>query len=103
MSSVGIARAFAIRPSRYRTSPGALDALDPEARFRTSRWVMCGHAPDRVHDHHDVDEAILLADRIILMTNGRRRDAQRLCTRWYRRSGPQHAAWAHRTRAELHH
>jgi nitrate/nitrite transport system ATP-binding protein len=70
---VGIARAFAIEPSMLLLDEpfGALDALTRgtiqdelmEIVRRTQQTVFM--------ITHDVDEAILLADRILLMSNGR--------------------------------
>ena len=60
---VGIARAFAIQPKMLLLDEpfGALDALMTIVRDTQQTVFMITH---------DVDEAILLADRIILMTNG---------------------------------
>jgi nitrate/nitrite transport system ATP-binding protein len=71
---VGIARAFAIRPSLLLMDEpfGALDALTRGTiqeelvrmweRFQQTAFMIT----------HDLDEAILLADKILLMTNGPR-------------------------------
>jgi nitrate/nitrite transport system ATP-binding protein len=69
---VGIARALAMRPKVLLLDEpfGALDAL---TRAHLQDQVMEIHA--RLHTTvimitHDVDEAVLLSDRIVMMTNG---------------------------------
>jgi nitrate/nitrite transport system ATP-binding protein len=69
---VGIARALAMEPKILLLDEpfGALDAL---TRARLQDQVMEIHA--RLHNTmimitHDVDEAVLLSDRIVMMTNG---------------------------------
>lgn len=69
---VGIARALAIRPKMLLMDEpfGALDAL---TRSRLQRQVLdiWEHNPQAVMMiTHDVDEAIYMADRIVMMTNG---------------------------------
>jgi len=69
---VGIARAFAIEPKMLLLDEpfGALDAL---TRAHLQDQVMAIHADlgtTVMMITHDVDEAILLADRILLMSNG---------------------------------
>ncbi len=69
---VGIARAFAIQPKLLLMDEpfGALDALTrgiiQEELIRI--WNKTGQTAFMIT--HDVDEAILLADRVLLMTNG---------------------------------
>ena len=69
---VGIARAFAIQPKMLLLDEpfGALDALTRGA-IQDELLAICAETRQTVFMiTHDVDEAILLADRILLMTNG---------------------------------
>ena len=100
---VGIARAFAIQPKMLLLDEpfGALDALT-RGTIQDELMSIVRETHQTVFMiTHDVDEAILLADRIILMTNGAE------TANGYVPGGigevvintlPQH-----RTRAELHH
>ena len=69
---VGIARALAMEPKILLLDEpfGALDAL---TRAHLQDAVMAIHARlgnTMIMNTHDVDEAVLLADRIVMMTNG---------------------------------
>jgi nitrate/nitrite transport system ATP-binding protein len=69
---VGIARAFAIQPKMLLLDEpfGALDALTRGA-IQDELMAICAQTRQTVFMiTHDVDEALLLADRILLMTNG---------------------------------
>ncbi|MFP5349256.1 MAG: ABC transporter ATP-binding protein [Gammaproteobacteria bacterium] len=69
---VGIARAFAIRPKMLLMDEpfGALDALT-RGVIQDELLKICAATHQTVFMiTHDVDEAILLADKILLMTNG---------------------------------
>jgi nitrate/nitrite transport system ATP-binding protein len=69
---VGIARAFTIQPKVLLLDEpfGALDALTRGA-IQDELVAICAATRQTVFMiTHDVDEAILLADRILLMTNG---------------------------------
>ncbi len=71
---VGIARAFALQPKLLLLDEpfGMLDAL---TRWELQEVLMEVWARNRVTAimvTHDVDEAILLADRVVMMTNGPR-------------------------------
>src|SRR3954469_24804492 len=71
---VGIARAFAIQPKMLLLDEpfGALDALTRGA-IQDELVAICLQTRQTVFMiTHDVDEALLLADRILLMTNGPR-------------------------------
>ena len=71
---VGIARAFAIQPKMLLLDEpfGALDALT-RGTIQDELLRICGATHQTVFMiTHDVDEAILLADRILLMSNGPR-------------------------------
>jgi len=100
---VGIARAFAIEPKMLLLDEpfGALDALTRGTIQDELMNIVRATHQTVFMITHDVDEAILLADRIILMTNGAE------TANGYVPGGigevvintlPQH-----RTRAELHH
>jgi nitrate/nitrite transport system ATP-binding protein len=69
---VGIARAFAIQPKMLLLDEpfGALDALTRGAIQEELLAICAGTHQTVFMITHDVDEAILLADRILLMTNG---------------------------------
>jgi len=69
---VGIARAFAIQPKMLLLDEpfGALDALT-RGTIQDELLRICAATRQTVFMiTHDVDEAILLADRILLMSNG---------------------------------
>ncbi len=69
---VGIARAFAIQPRMLLLDEpfGALDALT-RGTIQDELLRICGQTQQTVFMiTHDVDEAILLADRVLLMSNG---------------------------------
>jgi nitrate/nitrite transport system ATP-binding protein len=90
---VGIARAFAIQPKMLLLDEpfGALDALTRGTIQDELMGIVRETQQTVFMITHDVDEAILLADRILLMSNGSRRPhrlhAGRDC-----RDGHQHAA-----------
>jgi nitrate/nitrite transport system ATP-binding protein len=69
---VGIARAFAVEPKMLLMDEpfGALDALT-RGNIQNELLKICKSTNQTVFMiTHDVDEAILLADRIMLMSNG---------------------------------
>ena len=88
---VGIARALAMEPKILLLDEpfGALDAL---TRAHLQDAVMEIHARlgnTMIMITHDVDEAVLLSDRIVMMTNGPVGDASARCStcRWPGRAG----------------
>ena len=100
---VGIARAFAIQPKMLLLDEpfGALDALT-RGTIQDELMTIVRNTQQTVFMiTHDVDEAILLADRIILMTNGAESDSG------YTPGGIGEVVVntlpKKRTRAELHH
>ena len=69
---VGIARALSIKPKILLLDEpfGALDALT-RGRLQEKLMQICNeHKISAVMITHDVDEALLLSDRIVMMTNG---------------------------------
>ncbi len=73
---VGIARAFAIQPKMLLLDEpfGALDALTRGTIQDELMGIVRQTQQTVFMITHDVDEAILLADRILLMSNGRETD-----------------------------
>jgi nitrate/nitrite transport system ATP-binding protein len=69
---VGIARAFAMEPKILLMDEpfGALDALTRAALQDELNGVLGKTGATVVMVTHDVDEAVLLSDRIVMMTNG---------------------------------
>jgi len=93
---VGIARAFAIEPKMLLLDEpfGALDALT-RGTIQDELLRICGETKQTVFMiTHDVDEAILLADKILLMSNGPRARIAEIVVNTLPRD---------RTRAGLHH
>ena len=93
---VGIARAFAIQPKMLLLDEpfGALDALT-RGTIQDELLKICAETQQTVFMiTHDVDEAILLADRILLMSNGPRARVAEIVRNTMPRS---------RQRATLHH
>ncbi|HMN93049.1 MAG TPA: ABC transporter ATP-binding protein [Hydrogenophaga sp.] len=100
---VGIARAFAIQPKMLLLDEpfGALDALTRGTIQDELMGIVRDTHQTVFMITHDVDEAILLADRILLMTNGADTDAG------YKPGGMAEVVVnplpRDRTRAQLHH
>ena len=93
---VGIARAFAIEPKMLLLDEpfGALDALT-RGTIQDELLRICAETQQTVFMiTHDVDEAILLADKILLMSNGPRARIAEIVVNTLPRD---------RTRAGLHH
>jgi nitrate/nitrite transport system ATP-binding protein len=93
---VGIARAFAIEPQMLLLDEpfGALDALT-RGTIQDELLRICAETHQTVFMiTHDVDEAILLADRILLMSNGPRARVAEIVVNTMPRS---------RHRATIHH
>jgi nitrate/nitrite transport system ATP-binding protein len=93
---VGIARAFAIQPKMLLLDEpfGALDALT-RGTIQDELLKICAETQQTVFMiTHDVDEAILLADRILLMSNGPQARVAEIVVNTMPRS---------RQRATLHH
>lgn len=69
---VGIARALAIRPKMLLMDEpfGALDALTKSKLQRQVLDIWENHKQAVMMITHDVDEAIYMSDKIVLMTNG---------------------------------
>ncbi len=68
---VGIARAIAIEPRRLFDEPfGALDALTRASLQDELLGIVDALGATVLMVTHDVDEAILLSDRVVVMTNG---------------------------------
>ena len=69
---VGIARAFAMEPRILLMDEpfGALDALTRASLQDEMNGVIAKTGATVVMVTHDVDEAVLLSDRIVMMTNG---------------------------------
>ena len=69
---VGIARALAMQPKVLLLDEpfGALDALTRAGLQDELMKIMANNGTTTVMVTHDVDEAVLLSDRIVMMTNG---------------------------------
>jgi nitrate/nitrite transport system ATP-binding protein len=93
---VGIARAFAIQPKMLLLDEpfGALDALT-RGTIQDELLQICAQTQQTVFMiTHDVDEAVLLADKILLMSNGPRARVAEIV---------QNTMPRNRTRATMHH
>jgi nitrate/nitrite transport system ATP-binding protein len=90
---VGIARALATRPKMLLMDEpfGALDALTKRKLQQEVLHIWENHRQAVMMITHDVDEAIFLSDRVILMTNGPRANIGEILTVPFSRPRDRHA------------
>lgn len=90
---VGIARALATRPKMLLMDEpfGALDALTKQKLQQEVLNIWEAHRQAVMMITHDVDEAIYMADRIVLMTNGPNANIGEILTVPFSRPRDRHA------------